>query len=78
MNYTSDFIKNTRMKKVDLKIISKFHDEIRKEINLVTWPTKKEMVTAIAVVGISALLAGSIFFAIDYLLYNAVQFLIKL
>ncbi len=77
-NYTSGSIKNVEMKKVSTQGIVKLYSEIRKELLLVTWPTKKEMFISIAVVGISVMLAGSMFFAADYLLYNAVQLLIKL
>ena len=66
------------MKKVSIQGVTKLYEEIRKELSLVTWPAKKEMFISIAVVGISVMLAGSIFFVADYLLYNAVQLLIKL
>lgn len=66
------------MKKVSMQGLTKLYDEITKELSVVTWPTKKEMFISIAVVGISVMLAGSMFFAADYLLYNAVQLLIKL
>ena len=77
-NYTSGSIKNIEMKKVSIQGVTKLYEEIRKELSLVTWPAKKEMFISIAVVGISVMLAGSIFFVADYLLYNAVQLLIKL
>ena len=77
-NYTSGSIKNIEMKKVSIQGVTKLYEEIRKELSLVTWPTKKEMFISVAVVGISVMLAASIFFAADYLLYNAVQLLIKL
>ncbi len=66
------------MKKVSIQGVTKLYEEIRKELSLVTWPTKKEMFISVAVVGISVMLTASIFFAADYLLYNAVQLLIKL
>lgn len=77
-NYTSGSIKNIEMKKVSIQGVTKLYEEIRKELSLVTWPTKKEMFISVAVVGISVMLTASIFFAADYLLYNAVQLLIKL
>ena len=59
-------------------IHSKTEEEIKKEILFIVWPVKKDIFLSVIVVGISVLIAGSIFFGADYVLYNAVQFLIKL
>ena len=66
------------MKKISIIAFSKLYDEIKRELLLITWPTKKDIIVSVSVVGISVVIAGSVFFAADYLLYNAVQFLIKL
>lgn len=58
--------------------LKKFCEDIRKELLLVTWPNKKDMVTSIIIVCLAVAIAGGVFFTADYLLYNAVQFLIKL
>lgn len=57
--------------------VKKLYDEVKKELLQVTWPDKKEMITAIITVTFSVMIAGSGFFAIDYFLYNFVQFLIQ-
>ena len=66
------------MTKISMKGFIKLYDEIKKELLIITWPTKKDIIISVSVVGISIVFAGSIFFAADYFLYNAVQFLIKL
>ena len=66
------------MKKLNKQYVVKFCDEIKKELLLVIWPTKKDMIVSVGVVSIAVLLSASIFFATDYVLYNIVQFLIKL
>jgi preprotein translocase SecE subunit len=66
------------MKKNSIKALSRLYDEIKNEIQFITWPAKKDMILSVIVVGISVLIAGSIFFSADYMLYNVVQFLIKL
>jgi preprotein translocase SecE subunit len=58
--------------------IKKLLTAVRKEIDNVTWPDKREMTTAIIVVSLSVIVAGSAFFAADYFLYNLVQFLIQI
>ena len=57
--------------------VKALYNEVKKELLQVTWPDKKEMITAIITVTFSVIIAGSGFFAIDYGLYNFVQFLIK-
>ena len=66
------------MKKISIKGLIKVYDEIKNEIQLIVWPAKKDMILSVIVVGVSVLIAGSIFFSADYMLYNFVQFLIKL
>lgn len=56
---------------------SLLHD-IKKELLNVTWPSKKDMTMSLIIVTIAVLIMGSVFFAVDYFLYNLVQFLIKL
>lgn len=58
--------------------IKKLLTSIRKELDNVTWPDKREMTTAVIVVAIAVIIAGSAFFAADYFLYNLVQFLIQI
>jgi preprotein translocase SecE subunit len=78
INYTSGSKKITEMKKITLQGLKKLFEEIKKELLLVTWPAKKDLITSVTVVGIAVLVSGSFFFTVDYLLHKAVQFLIKL
>lgn len=66
------------MQKITIQGFKKFFDDIKKELSLITWPTKKDMILSIVIVGITVIVAGSAFFAADYLLYSGVQLLIKL
>lgn len=66
------------MAKITVQNTKKFCDEIKKELSLVTWPTRKDLVISVSIVAISVLIAGLAFFAADYLLYNFIQFLIEL
>ena len=57
--------------------IKDLYQDIKKELLQVTWPAKKEMTTALIIVAVTVIIAGAAFFAIDYSLYNFVQFLIQ-
>ncbi len=61
-----------------IQVLRNLLHDIKKELSHVTWPNKKDMTISIIIVTIAVLVAGSIFFAADYLLYNFVQLLIKL
>jgi preprotein translocase SecE subunit len=78
INYTSGSKKITEMKKITFQGLKKLFEEIKKELLLVTWPAKKDLITSVTVVGIAVLISGSFFFIGDYFLHKAVQFLIKL
>ena len=66
------------MKKITLQGIVKFLDDIKKELLLITWPTKKDMIISMSVVAFAVFLSAAIFFTADYCLHHAVQYLIKL
>jgi preprotein translocase SecE subunit len=77
-NYTSGSKKITKMTKITLRALPKLFEEVKKELFLVTWPKKNDLVLSVIVVGIAVLVSGAVFFTLDYFLHKVVQFIIKL
>ncbi len=57
--------------------IFKLFTEVRSELLLISWPSRKEVLISLGVVCIAVMISSIFFFAADYFLYKAVQFFIK-
>jgi len=55
----------------------KYVGQVRQEARKVTWPTSRETVTTTILVMIFVLLFGAFFFVVDWILANAVQFVLN-
>jgi len=66
------------MTKITLQTLPKLFAGIKKELFLVNWPQKNDLVMSVVVVGVAVLISGATFFTVDYFLHKFVQFLIKL
>ena len=53
-----------------------FLQQTRSEVAKVVWPTRKEVITTTAMVFIMAVLAAIFFFGVDWLIRNALEFVL--
>lgn len=58
------------------KSIAKFAREVRQEGKKVTWPTRKETTTTTIIVFIMVFIAAAFFFVTDFVISEAVQFIL--
>ncbi|HEW91144.1 MAG TPA: preprotein translocase subunit SecE [Thermotogaceae bacterium] len=57
--------------------LRKFFREIRNEIKIITWPTKKQLITASSAVIVILLVTGVYFAILDLIFSRATSWLIK-
>jgi preprotein translocase subunit SecE len=58
--------------------IAKFYKEVKTEALRITWPNKKETLSAAALVVFLATLAGLFFLLVDSVIYKVIQFFLGL
>ena len=55
-----------------------FLAQVRQEVSKVTWPSRKEVMVSMVMVFVMVSLASLFFFAVDAIVFNAVQFILGL
>ena len=61
-----------------MKNILTFFDQVKQEIQKVTWPVRKEVVTTTIIVVIVVLVASVFFLAVDLGIHKIVQLILNL
>jgi len=58
--------------------VSKFYKEVKSEATRIAWPSKKETMSASALVLCMALVAGLFFLVVDAVVYKVIHFILGL